>query len=148
MVMEINGFPKYLIYENGDVYSKKTNIILKQSLDKGGYYKLELCKDGKPKTFKVHRLIALHYISNPENKPCIDHIDRNRQNNDISNLRWATHTENMNNKGIPSTNTSGHKNISYYKQQNVWRFSKARYKTKYFKTIEEAIDYKLTITIN
>ena len=51
----------------------------------------------------IHRLIALHYIPNPENKPEVDHIDRERLNNNIDNLRWATRSENEKNKGIMRT---------------------------------------------
>jgi hypothetical protein len=50
------------------------------------------------KTTLIHRLLALTFIPNPDNKPLIDHIDRNRSNNKISNLRWASWVENMNNK--------------------------------------------------
>ena len=52
----------------------------------------------KCKTYLVHRLIAETFIPNPENKPCIDHIDRNRDNNDVSNLRWVTIKENAYNQ--------------------------------------------------
>ena len=52
----------------------------------------------KCKTYHVHRLIAETFIPNPDNKPCIDHIDRNRANNDVSNLRWVTTKENAYNQ--------------------------------------------------
>ena len=58
-----------------------------------GYYIVHL--DGK--AYTLHRLLALTFIPNPENKPEIDHIDGNPLNNDLSNLRWATHKENLNN---------------------------------------------------
>jgi hypothetical protein len=50
------------------------------------------------KTHSIHRLLAITFIPNPDNKPLIDHIDRCRHNNNLSNLRWATWDENMNNK--------------------------------------------------
>ena len=52
----------------------------------------------KGKTYHVHRLIAETFLPNPENKPYIDHIDRNRANNDVSNLRWVTVKENAYNQ--------------------------------------------------
>lgn len=64
---------------------------------RNGYLIVNLCKDGVVKTFKVHRLVATHFIPNPENKPEIDHIDINPLNNRVENLRWVTHKENMNN---------------------------------------------------
>lgn len=51
----------------------------------------------KRKTFSIHRLVAAAFIPNPDNKPCVDHIDGNRLNNHVDNLRWATHLENNNN---------------------------------------------------
>lgn len=52
----------------------------------------------KCKTYYIHRLVAETFIPNPENKPAIDHIDRNRDNNDVSNLRWVTIKENAYNQ--------------------------------------------------
>lgn len=65
--------------------------------DTNGYCKITICKEGKMLHTNVHRLEALAFIPNPENKPCIDHIDGNRKNNCLCNLRWCTVKENMNN---------------------------------------------------
>lgn len=59
-----------------------------------GYGRITLSKDGKIKRKPIHYWIALAWIPNPENKPCIDHIDDNPTNNSVSNLRWVTHQEN------------------------------------------------------
>lgn len=59
-----------------------------------GYLIVVLCKDGKHRTRKVHRLVAETYIPNPEGKREVDHIDNNRKNNCIQNLRWVTSAEN------------------------------------------------------
>ena len=69
--------------------------ILKASDNGSGYLYVALCKKGKYKNFLVHRLVAMVFISNPENKPCIDHIDTNKRNNKVENLRWVTHEENI-----------------------------------------------------
>lgn len=71
--------------------------ILKTSIMKNGYEIVRLSKDGIKKTYLVHRLVAQAFISNPENKPHIDHIDTNRLNNKVENLKWVTLSENMNN---------------------------------------------------
>lgn len=54
----------------------------------------------KGKLYLVHRLIAETFLENQENKPQVDHIDHDKSNNDVSNLRWVTHTENQYNKKI------------------------------------------------
>ena len=73
-------------------------IMLKKVLNSDGYHVVALCKDGKHREGKVHRLVAEAFIPNPENKPCIDHINTNRTDNVVENLRWVTPKENSNNK--------------------------------------------------
>ena len=143
--MEINGYPDYLIYDDGRVFSKKRRIFLKPGINGPGYNIVGLCQDSKAKSVQVHKLVAIHYISNPENKPCIDHIDRNKLNNHVSNLRWATYSENLQNTEVRNNNELGIKNISYCKRYNIYRYQKniggERY-SKRFRTLEEAIAYK------
>ena len=78
---------------NGRCYIQKEKL-LKQSFTSTGYKKVELYKDGKRKSFKVHRLVAIAFISNPDNKPEVNHIDGNKINNNIDNLEWVTSSEN------------------------------------------------------
>lgn len=83
----------YEISKNGKVLSFKRNpAILSQY--KSDYYKVGLTKDGVQKFFAVHRLLAIAFIPNPENKPCINHIDGDKYNNSLDNLEWVTHSEN------------------------------------------------------
>lgn len=60
-----------------------------------GYYSVSLYKFGEGKTYLVHRLIAIHFIPNPNNKPFINHKDSNKLNNSIDNLEWCTNQENI-----------------------------------------------------
>lgn len=69
----------------------------KTRTDSYGYQVVSLSKNGKEKTMKVHRLVALAFIPNPENKPFIDHINCIRNDNRVENLRWVTFKENSNN---------------------------------------------------
>ena len=141
--MEIQGYPNYLIYEDGRVWSNKSNRYLKPTPNQDGY--LQLClRDGKrEKKFSVARLVALHYVPNPNNHPTVDHIDRNRNDNRVCNLRWADRRMQMENRGLFKNNKSGFKNICYDKKYNRWIFSVKRTKVlKYFKTKTDAICYK------
>ena len=61
------------------------------------YLFVNLYKNGKHKQYYIHQLVAKAFIPNPENKPCIDHIDNDKNNNHVENLRWVTYLENMNN---------------------------------------------------
>lgn len=63
-----------------------------------GYCVTSLTKNKISKNYLVHRLVAEAFIDNPENKPCIDHINTVRNDNRVCNLRWCTQKENMNNE--------------------------------------------------
>lgn len=71
--------------------------ILKPNKTKHGYLMVALRKNNKPNYFKVHRLVAITFIPNPENKPQIDHINAIKTDNTVNNLRWVTAKENVNN---------------------------------------------------
>jgi len=138
--MEIENYPNYLIYPDGRVYSKQNDKFLRPGLAKAGYYTVGLYKDGKRKTHTVHRLVAMHYIPNPENKREIDHMNRDKSDNRVENLRWATKSENLQNRKTFNTNTSGHTNISYDKLYNGWVFRKDINKKVYRRCFKSKID--------
>ena len=99
---DIEGYTDYMVSNLGRVKSlnyRKTDKeqVLKNKIDKDGYLLVNLYKNGKSKTFKIHRLVAQAFIPNSDNKPFIDHINTNRSDNRVENLRWVTHKENMNN---------------------------------------------------
>ncbi len=73
----------------------KREKILKSSKVKRGYYAISLVKNGESKSFYIHRLIAIAFIKNEFNKPVINHIDENKENNNIDNLEWCTQKENI-----------------------------------------------------
>jgi hypothetical protein len=68
--------------------------IISQQYD-GNYCIVKLTKNGIQKTFRVHRLVSANFIENPDNKPCVNHIDGIKKNNCYSNLEWCTHSENQ-----------------------------------------------------
>jgi len=145
--MEVIYNSNYMIYPDGRVYSKYINRFLQYNVDNTGYIRLRINK----KLYMLHRLVAIHYIPNPDNLPTVDHIDRNRLNNDVSNLRWAdyiTQNSNKNKYKICENNTSGHKHIYFRKNRNTWNYQidKLHIK-KSFKTKREALCYKFIMIL-
>jgi hypothetical protein len=69
--------------------------ILKLKMDEDGYLRVGLSRDGHETLFSVHRLVALAFVPNNENKPEVNHVDNNPSNNNESNLEWCTHKENV-----------------------------------------------------
>jgi len=130
---DIPGFPDYCLHIYGDndfrVWSKprvashgrkRGNCYLTNTLNHKGYLAVSLRKDGKPNTVKIHQIVAWILVGNPENKPTVDHIDRDKLNNRPTNLRWATVTEQNNNQGIRSDNTSGIPGVYWNKNNKRW----------------------------
>lgn len=83
----------YFVDSEGKVFSKNGKEK-KAFVGDRGYVNVILWENNRPKTFLVHRLIAKAFIPNPENKPCVNHIDGNKTNNTLSNLEWVTYSEN------------------------------------------------------
>ena len=147
--MEIQGFENYLIYEDGRVYSKNRNIFLKHCNHPDGYLQVNLTNNNKKKRLYIHRLIALHYLHNPDPDKynVVDHLDRNPKNNNIKNLRWVNQTINMGNKTIHKNNKLGEQYIVYkygsYINRYVFQITRNKvFHRKYFKTLEEAKNYR------
>lgn len=93
--VKIEGFENYEVSNLGKVRNMKTGKILKPQPDKDGYLRLGLYENNKKKKLFLHRIIATTFIDNPEGKPCVNHIDENKLNNDLSNLEWCTVRENI-----------------------------------------------------
>lgn len=136
---EIEADPEYDISSLGRVRKRRNGFYPKISVNKSiGYYHVTL--NGKP--YLLHRLLAQAFIPNPEGKPEVDHIDGDKLNNDLSNLRWATRSENQRNRGKQSNNTSEFKGVSFHKRSGKWQaYIKVDGKRKHlglFHTKEEA----------
>jgi hypothetical protein len=116
----IVGYENYEVSNFGNVKTIKFNRILKAGIDGGKYYMVYLSIDGKKTNKRIHKLVTQTFLENPDNKPCVDHIDGNKLNNNVSNLRYATHSENSQNCKIRTDNTSGSKGVSFNKASNKW----------------------------
>ena len=106
---DIENFSKYQVSNLGNIKSKerytkakdseiihRKAFLLKGFVNKKGYKQVTLYDDnGKPKTMRVHKLVALTFIENENNLPQINHIDGNKLNNEVSNLEWISNYDNM-----------------------------------------------------
>jgi hypothetical protein len=95
IIKTVQDFPNYEVSNLGYVKSKLTGKVLKLSYDKRGYQRVALYRDGLKKTISMHRVVALNFIKNLENKAQVNHIDGNKQNNYANNLEWNTCQENI-----------------------------------------------------
>ena len=96
MNKDIKGFEGlYQITDEGQVYSLYSKKYLKPRKDKDGYLQVNLYKDKKQYTKKIHRLVAEAFLDNSDNKKEVNHIDCQRDNNCVSNLEWVTRRENI-----------------------------------------------------
>lgn len=102
----IEGFNNYEVSNYGNVRKKACNIIyknkmkasykekkLKKELSKN-YLRVTLSQNNIQKKFLIHRLVALYFLNNENQKKCVNHIDGNKINNNYLNLEWCTHSEN------------------------------------------------------
>ena len=90
----------YKINNYGEVLSLRSNKILKPNNNGIGYFIIQLCKNGKRKNYLIHRLVAEHFLDNPNNLPEVNHKDEDKSNNFVDNLEWCKHKYNMNYKQL------------------------------------------------
>jgi hypothetical protein len=113
----VKGFENYEVSNYGNIKSlnyKRSNLTknLKTTINNCGYKYVILSKNNIQKTVTIHRLVAIHFLENKENKKCVNHINENKQDNRVDNLEWLTHSENSK----YSLKTGGNKNVS----ENHW----------------------------
>lgn len=107
----------YQVTSCGKVWSYRSKKFLKPRRKKNGYLQVNLCKDGKQKNYLIHRLVAEAYLPNPNNLPCVNHKDENKENNALQNLEWCTYEYN---------NSYGSRNKSVYCEELNRTFDGAR----------------------
>ena len=104
MIVDVKGFEgKYRVSDKGEVFSldrlnsrgyRIKGLKLSPRIESTGYGFVTLHYGDKVKKYKIHRLVAEHFIENPMNKPCVNHKDGVKLNNSVENLEWCTHGEN------------------------------------------------------
>lgn len=140
------------IYKRGYPYNIKGKFIkqvFRKSKQENRYFGVGLYRDGKSKNYYVHRLVAKAFISNPENKPTVNHKDGDRFNNCVGNLEWATQQENIQHSWDNGMSTPHHKikgenhPKSKLKKEDVLFIRKCA-KTNEMNTLELSIKYNIS----
>lgn len=103
------GYPTYTITKDGYLWSYRIRNWIIPNIDRGGYHIVKLQNDGQKFNTSIHRLVALSFLPNVDDKPEVNHIDCDKSNNDWRNLEWVLPIENVthaiNNNLIPRQNT-------------------------------------------
>ncbi len=114
----------YRVSNKANVKGLKRNAIVKSHLSNKGYFRINLCKNGISRSFSVHRLMAIAFIPNPENKKEVNHINEIRNDNILDNLEWVTKSENLNHgtalyrRSLKAINGKASKPVNQYSLDN------------------------------
>jgi hypothetical protein len=115
----VKGFEDYFVSCGGNVISTKTGKILKPHLNHKGYHVVTLYKESKGHSRRVHRLVADAFLPNPDKLPEVDHINAVRNDNEVTNLRWVSGSENTRNRDYSRKATSKYNGVM--KKKDKWQ---------------------------
>ena len=141
----IDGYLNYEVSSHGRVRNNNTGTIFKQRLDNLGYDRVDLYKNGKATTIRIHRLVCEAFNENENNYNIVDHIDRNRTNNFYENLRWVTQETNTKNSSMRTNNISGVQGVFFCNTKKRWIANwhqDKKNRVKSFKEKDDAINYR------
>jgi hypothetical protein len=142
----IEDYPNYEISNMGRVKNIKFNKFMTPISD-GYYMNIVLSKDGKQKTHRVHKLVALYFCENPNDYTCVDHINLDKLDNRSENLRWVSFSSNMYNqrKRTPQSCTSIYKGVAKTKNNKFVAYitvdKKRFYLGRFDSEINAALEY-------
>ena len=121
----ICGFSDYGVNRNGEVFSFKNNMLMKQSDSVKGYKQVCFTVNGRKITKRVHRLVAETFLDNPENKREVNHKDGNKENNSLENLEWITSSDNQKHRHTIGINKTSNREIGAFDKdgKQIYKFN-------------------------
>ena len=143
----ITDYPTYSVSSFGNIRNDKTGKILKKSIGTNEYLRVCLYNK-KSKDLKIHRLVGLSFIDNSNNYRELDHINGDKNDNSVANLRWCNREINVANtaKYLKGKYSSKYRGVYYHSKNNCWCCSITTNKKKYhlgsFNTEKEAVEVR------
>jgi hypothetical protein len=133
---------RYEVSDDGLIRNAETGRVLKQR-DSNGYRTCYITRDGRTSCYMVHRVVAKAFVPMIEGKNVVDHINRDKTDNTVQNLRWTDTSQNNRNRSRFHSKTDGLHNITQNGNKFVVSFMQNRETTrKSFETQEEAITWR------
>ena len=117
----VDGYVNYQVSNIGRVRNANTGKILNGTFHTGGYLQVKLTSTQGRRNEFIHRLVAHEFIDNPDSKRCVDHINHDKTDNTVINLRWATHSENSRNMSKQNHTSSKYLGVSWEFRRQKWR---------------------------
>jgi hypothetical protein len=133
---------RYEVSDEGEIRNVETGRVLKQR-DSNGYRTCYITRDGRTSCYMVHRVVAKAFVPMIEGKNVVDHVNRDKTDNTVQNLRWTDTSQNNRNRSRFHSKTDGLHNITQNGNKFVVSFMQNRETTrKSFETQEEAIAWR------